>query len=217
MKNPLPKRQVQRGGPSSVREASVSPQGFSLVELVVVVAAIIIVAALVVPAIMQAVYGARLRATANDLAGIMQNARILAAKNNQTYDIKYTTISGDTVAYIDVAQNGAYTTGDPVVVFNRGVTPASGAPSGSGGQPSAYTLATDTTSGTPYDNTTTLAFNQRGLPCKYDSSTTPATCLTPASTYFVYYLNGAPGWSAVLVTKAGRTRVLVWNGGAWGS
>jgi type II secretory pathway pseudopilin PulG len=188
-----------------------------LIELVAVLALFIVVAALSIPEIMQAVYGARLRATANDLAGIMQNARILAAKNNQTYDIKYTTISGDGAAYIDVSQNGTYTAGDPVVIFNRGVTPAAGAPSGSGGQPPPYTLATDTTSGTPYDNSTTLAFNQRGLPCKYDNGTSPPSCLTPASTYFVYYLNGAPGWSAVVVTKAGRTRVLVWNGGAWGS
>lgn len=190
-------------------------EGFSLVELLVVLSIVIIAAALCIPQIMEAVYGARLRATASDLAGFMQDARSLAAKNNQIYDIKYTTISGDTAAYIDVNQNGTYVSGDPVVVFNRGVTPAAGVPSGSGGQPSPYVLTTDTTSGTPYDNTATLAFNQRGLPCKYDNSTTPPTCLTPAATYFVYYLNGAPGWSAVLVTKAGRTRVLIWNGSSW--
>ena len=64
----------------------------------------------------------------------------------------------------------------------------------------------------PYDNTATLAFNARGLPCNY---TTPPACIAPAATYFVYYLNGAPGWAAVVVTIAGRTRVVVWDGANW--
>jgi|SRR5215471_18182181 len=216
MKKTLPRySHAHQRGESSICRGRAPAYGFSLVELVVVVAIILIVLALIVPQLRNAVPVIRARGSANELAGLMQNARILAAKNNQTYDIKYTTIGGDTVAYVDVNLNGAYDPGEPIVTFNRGVTPAAGAPSGSGGQPPAYVFSGDTTSGTPYDNTATLAFNPRGLPCKYDNSTAPATCLTPASTYFVYYLTGAPAWSAVVVTKGGRTRVIVWNGANW--
>lgn len=200
---------------ASIRPPSACGYGFSIVELVVVLALILIILAVVAPQIRLAIPKIRARGSANELSGLMQNARILAAKNNTTYDIKYTTISGETAAYIDVNLNGAYDNGEPVVFFNRGVTPAAGAPSGSGGQPPAYVLTGDTTSGTPYDNATVLAFNPRGLPCKYDTSSSPATCITPASTYFVYYLNSGTTWSAVVVTKGGRTRVTTWDGATW--
>lgn len=199
----------------SMRPASAFDHGFSIVELVVVVALILIILAIVAPQIRQAVPLIRARSSAGELSSLMQNARILAAKNNKTYDVKYTTIAGETAAYIDVNSNGVFDYGEPVVFFNRGVTPAAGAPSGGSGQPSAYVLTGDTTSGTPYDNTATLAFNPRGLPCNYDNSTSPATCITPASTYFVYYLNGNSTWAAVVVTKGGRTRVITWNGINW--
>jgi len=37
--------------------------------------------------------------------------------------------------------------------------------------------------------------------------------------YFVHYLTdtrvGSAGWAAVVVTKAGRTKVVNWNGSQW--
>jgi hypothetical protein len=85
--------------------------------------------------------------------------------------------------------------------------------------PAAYTLPGDSGVGSPFSNTTTMGFSPRGLPCKYDTGTTPATCTTPAANYFVYYLKDAhansQGWAAVVVTKAGRSRVLIWDGATW--
>lgn len=190
-------------------------RGFSALELVVVLFIIALCASLVIPQIRRAVYAMRLRGSAAELAGVMQNARILAAKNNQIYDIKFTTIGGDNAAYVDVNGNNTYDVGEPIVMFNRGVTPSAGAPTGGVGQPPPYILNGDTcfpNCNTAYDNTATLAFNQRGLPCNYSA---PPTCITPAATYFVYYLNGTPGWSAVVVTIGGRTRVVVWDGANW--
>jgi prepilin-type N-terminal cleavage/methylation domain-containing protein len=206
---------VGRGGNSSRQQAPVRLRGFSLVELVVVLFILVICLALVVPQIRRAVYTMRLRAAASELAGVMQNARISAAKNNQIYDIKYTTFGGDPAAYVDLNLNGVYDVGEPVVVFNRGVTPAAGPPTGVNGQPPPFILNGDTCApncNAAYDNTATLAFNRRGLPCNYS---VPPTCVTPAATYFVFYLNGNPGWSAVVVTIAGRTRVVVWDGANW--
>jgi len=193
--------------------------GFSLIELLIVVFVVMVVAAIAIPNVLLAVSNIRLRASAGDLAGLMQQARILAAKNNTLYVVLYGTSNGAQIAYVRDARNGTgnYVAGEPLMEFSGTSIPASGTPTGSG-QPSAYVLAGDTGSGS-YDNTKIVGFTGRGLPCNYDTTTTPATCSTPAATYFVYYLTdarvGGAGWAAVVVTKGGRTKIVTWNGGAW--
>ncbi|HXN51948.1 MAG TPA: prepilin-type N-terminal cleavage/methylation domain-containing protein [Candidatus Acidoferrum sp.] len=193
-------------------------RGVSMIETLVVLFVTLITAAMASPNIMRAVYNTRLRSGAGDLAGLMQQARILAAKDNRPYAVRFTTLGAARIAFIDLNLDGAYAGGEPQVQFVGTVAPAPGAPSGSGGQPSPYVLAGDTGVGS-YDNTTTLGFSPRGLPCNYDTSTNPATCTTPAVKYFGYYLTdtrmGLPGWTAVVVTKAGRTKVVMWDGTSW--
>jgi Tfp pilus assembly protein FimT len=190
-----------------------------MVELTVVVLIILIVGAIAIPNGIRAWYNMELRATASQVADLMQRARIMAAKNNAYYTLCYRTNNGVQQVYLTqvnltTTTACSYTQGSSVEIdLARLITAASAAPSGS--NPSAYTLSTDTTSGTPYDNATTLAFSPRGLPCKLDTSA--HTCSTPASTYFVYYFQAASsnGWAAVLVTKAGRSRAYTWNGSSW--
>jgi type II secretory pathway pseudopilin PulG len=202
-------------------------RGFSLIEVLIVVFVVMIVAAIVIPNVLLAVSNIRLRASAGDLAGLMQQARITATKNNATYVILYGTRNGANIAFLDLNNNGVWdgnvningvNTSEPLIQFSGTTVPASGAPSGSAGQPSPYVLAGDTGTGS-YDNTNTLGYTGRGLPCNYDTTTTPATCSTPAAKYFVYYLAdtrvGGAGWAAVVVTKGGRTKIVTWNGGAW--
>lgn len=205
--------------------------GFSLIELLIVVFVVMVVAAIAVPNILLAVSNIRLRASAGDLAGLMQQARIMAAKNNPTtpiavYPVLYGVRNGAQIAYIDLNGDGAWspsvtvngvTLSEPLIEFSGTVVPAAGAPSGTGGQPSQYVLAGDTVvGGASFDNTKTIAFTPRGFPCDYSS---PPTCSTPAATYFVHYLTdtriGGAGWAAVVVTKAGRTKVVNWNGSQW--
>ena len=194
-------------------------RGFSMVEMLVVVFVMLITAAIASPNIMQAVYNVRLRTTAGDLAGLMQQARILAAKGNTPYDIRYTTLNGVQIAFIDLNLDGTYASGEPLVQFSGTVVPAAGAPTGTGGQPSPYVLIGDSSSGSVYTNTSILGYSPRGLPCNWDTSTSPPTCTTPASNYFVYYLTdarmGVPGWAGVVVTKAGRSKVVMWDGTTW--
>ncbi len=213
---------------SDVRRGRTS--GFSLLEIVIVVFVVMVVTAIAVPNVLLAVANVRLRSSAGDLAGLMQQARILAARTNpQTppvYPIRYGVKNGRQIAYIDlnnssdwsssVTINGV-TMSEPLIEFSGTVVPAAGAPSGSGGQPGPYVLAGDTViGGSSFDNTHTMAYTPRGFPCDFSS---PPTCTTPAVTYFVYYLTdtrvGGPGWSGVVVTKAGRTKVVNWNGSSW--
>jgi type II secretory pathway pseudopilin PulG len=192
-------------------------RGFSLIELLIVLFVVMVIAGLAVPNVLLAVSNVRLRASAGNLAGLMQQARIMAAKNNATYEILYATRNAARIAYIDVNGNGSFDTGEPMMQFSGTTVPASGAPGGNG-QPSVYVLAGDTGTGS-YDNTNTLGYTGRGLPCNYDTTTSPATCSTPAAKYFVYYLAdtrvGGSGWAAVVVTKGGRTKIVTWNGSTW--
>jgi type II secretory pathway pseudopilin PulG len=196
--------------------------GFSLIELLIVVFVVMVIAAIAIPNILLAVSNIRLRASAGDLAGLVQQARIMAAKNNSPYVVLYGTLNGARIAYVrdprSAAGLGNFVAGEPMMEFSGTTVAASGAPSGSGGQPSAYVLAGDTGTGS-YDNTSTLGYTGRGLPCNYDTTTSPATCSTPAVKYFVFYLTDTrvvgTGWAAVVVTKGGRAKIVTWNGGAW--
>lgn len=191
-------------------------RGFSMTELVVVVAIILIVAAIAVPNMVRAWYDSNLRTCAFELSDMIQQARILAEKKNLTVTVRYQTVNSTVQeAYIDVNNNGAWDTGEPIIDLGRQFVMASGAPGGSGGNPTNYVLTGNTTSGTPCDNTCTLGFSARGLPCSFSS---PSTCTTPAASYFVYYINDnrtPTGWAAVVVTKAGRSTGYVWNGSSW--
>jgi type II secretory pathway pseudopilin PulG len=203
--------------------------GFSLIEVVIVVFVVMVIAAITVPNIMLAVSNLRLRGSASDLAGLMQQARILAAKNNPinppVYAIRYTVLNGAREAFVDLNGDGVWNANvningvnvsEPDIGFSGTTVAAAGPPTGTGGQPPPYVLIGDSSIGTPFNNTTTLAFTARGLPCDYSA---PPACTSPATTYFVYYLTdtriGNPGWAAVVVTKGGRTRVVVWNGATW--
>src|SRR5467141_2168155 len=201
-----PKRNYQRRGRIG---------GFSIIELLIVLFVVMVIAAIAIPNILSAASHIRLRASAADLAGLMQQASIMAAKNSA--QIAFIDRANTAVWAPTVTVNGVVTD-EPLIEFSGTTVPASGAPSGSGGQPSAYVLAGDTGSGS-YNNTNILGYTGRGLPCNYDTTTTPATCSTPPANYFVYYLTdtrvGGAGWADVVVTKGGRAKIVTWNGGTW--
>src|SRR5713101_1325369 len=119
---------------SDVRRGRTS--GFSLLEIVIVVFVVLVVMAIAVPNVLLAVANVRLRSSAGDLAGLMQQARILAARTNpQTppvYPIRYGVRGGRQIAYIDlnnssdwsssVTINGV-TMSEPLVEFSGTVVP----------------------------------------------------------------------------------------------
>jgi prepilin-type N-terminal cleavage/methylation domain-containing protein len=183
-------------------------RGFSIIELLVVIFILLVVAAMAVPAALQAVRGLQLRSSAGALAGLMQQTRIFAAKNNALagYAIRFTTSNGARIAFIDINGDGVYQPSERAVQFSGNVAVTTATP------PAAYVPQGE--GGTAYANTTILGFSPRGLPCPYVAGT-PATCNTPAANYFAFYLTDGQGWAAVAVAKGGRTKVAIWNGGSW--
>jgi len=189
--------------------------------LLVVVAIIVVVGGMTIPGLIQTWYNIQLRSAAAEVADLMQRSRIQAARANVSpgIPIRYQVqVSAGPVqqltqqVYADFNNNNQWDVGEPIINLPR-ILAAAGAPNGANGAPPAFVDTFDTTAGPPCDNTCTLAFSPRGLPCNLIG----AVCTTPAASYFVYYFqdNRPNGWSAVLVSKAGRTKTLVWNGTTW--
>src|SRR5690242_20273834 len=63
--------------------------GFSMTELVIVIGIILVIAAVAIPNGIRVWYNMELRATGDQVAGLMQQARLLAAKNNSYYTVCY--------------------------------------------------------------------------------------------------------------------------------
>jgi Tfp pilus assembly protein FimT len=173
-----------------------------------------VVAAMTLPNFISAYNNVRLKSACSDLSAFMQRARIQAAKQNAAYPILYRTVGLSTEAYLDTNLNGQWDNLEPVIALNSNVKMAPGAPNGTGGAPAPYVLVGDS-AGLTYDNTTTLGYSPRGLPCAYAAG----VCNTPAAGYFVFYLKDQRatnvGWGAVIVTRSGRTKVSTWTGTAW--
>jgi Tfp pilus assembly protein FimT len=207
LKKPLPISAESTARRVSGRASRVA-DGFSLLELLIVVGISITLASIAIPRFLNAYYNIRLKSAVSDLSGFMQRARIQAAKNNATYTIGYVAANGVQKAYIDLNVNGQYDAGEPLLTFNSSIAPAAGVPA------TPYVLVGDT-AGVTYTNATTLGYSPRGLPCAYAAG----VCSTPAAGYFVYYFTdqrpGSVGWGAVVVTRAGRTKTVTWNGVAW--
>lgn len=195
-------------------------RGFTLLELMIVIAISVGVAAYAIPMFLNAYYDIRLKAACSDLSGLMQKARIQSARENAVFTVAYRTSTVEE-AYIDMNNDGSWDTAtingiqqeEPIIDFNQSITMAAGAPSGTGA-PTPYVLVGDS-GNTVFTNTTTLGYSARGLPCAY----TLGVCSTPAGGYFVYYVKdqrpNSVGWGAVVITRSGRSKVVIWNGVAW--
>ena len=70
-------------------------RGFSLIEMVIALAMILILGAIFTPSVSNAISMIKLRYSANDLSGLIQKARIEAARRNTFYSIEQTTLSGE--------------------------------------------------------------------------------------------------------------------------
>ena len=199
--------------------------GFSLLELLIVMAIIMVIAAMAIPNVMTAINNIRLRGSAGDVAGLLQLCRELAVRNNRYYTIKPATVTGAQAAYVDLNYNGAFDnaapTPEPMIQFAANVTVASaGAPN------TGNLIAQCCTTFTPQNANILPSFNARGLPCVGAANPPAANSVcnirdaANQTVGFVYYMSqtrpfGAVGWAAVSVTPAGRIRVWMYDGTAW--
>jgi hypothetical protein len=77
---------------------------------------LMILAAIFTPLMSTAISGMKLRYSSTNLSGLMQKARIEAARKNTFYSVRQTTSSaGNVTYYVDLNKNNSYSSGDPIL------------------------------------------------------------------------------------------------------
>jgi prepilin-type N-terminal cleavage/methylation domain-containing protein len=191
--------------------------GFSLQEVLVVVAIGLIITAAALPSMSTAIANMKLRSSMTSVSGLLQNTRTMAVKENKTKTACHfnRTIPPYSLVYFvrDATDCTAVTvtTADVQVEMEAPITPYP-SPTGTGA-PSAITNGQmGLTTVTPL--TSDPSFNSRGLPCTYSAG----TC-TPNTAFVQYYkdnrIGGSGGWAAVSISPAGRIKRWFWNGASW--
>ena len=192
-------------------------RGISLLELVIVAAVSLIVAAMLLPNVLNGIYNIRLRAAANDVAGLLQDAHFRAIRDNTFYPIRSVIVGRSTVFYIDTtaAHNGTtWVNTYPTVQLGGNITRDYSA------HPVISTMALGFT---PAPATALPYFSSRGTPCAISGSVClnsfVSSGLTIVASYQIFLTDsrptGANGWAAVTISPAGRVKTWMWDGGKW--
>jgi len=207
--------------------------GVTLPELLTVIGIAIVLAAIGVPYMAAAIANLKVRSAADELAGLFQQARLSAVRDNKFYSVIDNNALSSEVqgGCVDMNWNNACNAGEPSIEFAGEVqVVAGGAPattmitcgSNTTACPAGYTglnFAPEPMGAKP-------GFTARGLPCVGNPASVEPNwnlggqCLTVDAggnaVGFLYVLryNGALGasYSAVAVTPAGRVTVWTYSG-----
>jgi prepilin-type N-terminal cleavage/methylation domain-containing protein len=198
----------RRSATLSLRAAS----GFSLIELLIVLAIALVVSGFAIVNGASAVRGIRLNEATTDYSNLLQQARISAVKNDAYYTVMIPP-SGDK-AFVNVKDPATYAPGDPVMTFPSGVIPKSYASGPNADNLKSQFLPTTESWETVKSSTAEPTFSPRGLPCNPSGG----VCLSPAAptSYITFFQNTQSGkWAAVTVSPAGRIRRWSYEGSSW--
>lgn len=187
--------------------------GFSLIELLVVMAVLLVFSAMVTPMIRTAVDEYKMRSSAVDVSSLFQRARMRALRDNRAYTIAtgQVTVGGTRYTRLtmtDVAGNAI--AGMPSVQLQRGVGPAAG----------TFVQIPNASLGFIPQAAAAVSFNGRGTPCVVRNQVCGSWDAAGQQVGFVYYLqytvqNGAVKLAAVSVSPSGRLRTWKYDRGTW--
>jgi type IV fimbrial biogenesis protein FimT len=188
-----------------------SARGFSLIELVIVVAIILLISAMAIPQIQRVQTRYKLDTSGHAIAGLVQQARLEAVRRNQPAYIQFNN-ANPMLVYVN-NDKSAVANGNPVVTTNGGVTLLTAVPN----NPAALVDQLNTYLGAGAAVVveppgTPIGFNARGLPC-VGLALNPAVCVqtdianSGKAPVFLWLMtaNGV-NYEAVTVTAAGRIK-----------
>jgi type II secretory pathway pseudopilin PulG len=208
--------------------------GFSLLELMIVVAITFVLLVFAIPVALRSVRTGRLRGASSDYASMLQAARTRAVQDDRFYSVYLQPAAGPTpqVAYVDIypqAVNGTSGHGAPPTGHYDAGPPSDPSAALSGdavlqaaaAAPSTANLYTQFCASCtpPMINTTAPpTFGPAGLPCLPVVSVggTGTVCNSATGpTAFVTFLQSAitGEWAAVTVTPAGRIKTWYYESG----
>jgi len=179
--------------------------GFSVLELVIVLAVFLIVAAMAVPSMRRVMDEYRLKASGRDVANMLQQTRMLAVQSNQPY---YVQVNGGNNTQAS-AQSAIQLAGGPAPPSNPTVFTAASVPFQGAGLPNHVQLD-NFVGGTPppAQINGVIGFSARGIPCGQGVVPGNAFNCSPNTTGFEWFMQSTASntWEAVTVTPAGRIR-----------
>jgi prepilin-type N-terminal cleavage/methylation domain-containing protein len=183
--------------------------GFSMIEMLIVLAIIMIISAMAMPNIINSVQIMRMRSTLTEITGLYQQTRRLAVRDSKIYPVRTTLLTGKLTFYADLNNDSNYAAGEPAVALPDGMS---------------IVATPGTTTGINVDMTnvvgTVPSFNNRGLPCQYtnafkcDFIATVSGNFVPS--HFVIFLQSSNGGSmAVSVAPSGEVKGYIWSGASF--
>jgi prepilin-type N-terminal cleavage/methylation domain-containing protein len=193
-------------------------QGFSLIEMCVVLAILMIVAGMLFIGAVNAIRGIRLTQSATSYANLLQHTRIQAVQDDTYYTVRTDINTNPPRAFVDVAKTGNYSASapaDPMMIFLQDVSPKP-YNTGPGLADLKSKFLPTTGTGTVDATDPGPTFGPRGLPCK-PSAMSGGTCPSMTPTSYITFLQNAEStkWEAVTVTPAGRIGIWSYDGTSW--
>ena len=191
--------------------------GFTLQEVLVVIAIGLIITTVAVPIMSSAIANVKLRSSLTSVSGLLQNTRAMAVQQNKTKTACHFSRMSPPFSLVYFVKDATSCTSstiadttDSQVELEAPITPYM-TPTGTGA-PAAIDNATLGLTSDPV--TTDPSFNSRGLPCAYSGG----TC-TASQAFIEYYkdnrIGGSGGWAAISISPAGRIKRWFWNGSSW--
>lgn len=181
-------------------------QGFTLLELMIVLAVTVILGAITVPKMIATINDIKLRYVATNLSGLLQSARIQSVRRNTFFSVLAGAQAGGPVYYIDKPTALGYAAGDPMVAIDPAVTvtqgPLTAAPNAAAFL-AGLNFAVDPAADPP-------SFSARGLPCIGAAN----ACNQIPGQGFVMFVSravnaGNTPWLAVVVNPSGH--IQIWS------
>jgi len=140
------------------RKIRTAQAGFSMIEVLIVVAIIMIISAMAAPNVITSLRQVKLRGASSSMINIFEQARMRAVRDNKGYMVRSAVAQGTTFWYIDLDGDAAMGVNEPQVALPQSVGMAVAPPSNASlnlTSPNSYMLPAQTGP----------AFNARGLPC----------------------------------------------------
>ncbi len=197
--------------------------GFTLTELLVVLAITGIVVALSIPNFTQSLDNAKLKSASQKLAAVYQDARLRATQNNTPYEVLLASHGwgAPAKACIDLNGNGSCGANDPITVFPVQVRLSnSGVPQGLNAAVLGFTpLSTETSIMHDELNNAVpgIAWNGLGMPCQRSSSASPCTPVGWVQYLQLRRSGGDVMYAAVTVSPTGRVKTWMYTPSANGN
>lgn len=198
-----------------------SGAGFSLIELLVVVAILLITVAFAIPTLTTTLDTYRLRGTLSSTANLAQRCRSQAIKRNITQHMNFATVGNRVVLFVnDIGDTVSVTAADSnrsAVLWLPVQFALAAAPSGNGAPTQLTGSLMWGTSLNPNVGPQDPYFSSRGMPCLPDPVTTACNPTNGFVYYFKYQRGTTNLWAATSISPAGRIESWFWNGTSWGN